>query len=83
MPNQAKWQAARSSRSVRFKTATVRQSPKKSLLISTRNKFCTFSIGICELVYLGHPGAQRARQQDLLRDLSSPPRGSPTIPKKI
>ena len=41
---------------VKLKTATLLQSPKK-ILISTRNKFYTFGIGICELVYLGYPGA--------------------------
>ena len=40
----------------------VRQSPKKSLSISTWNKFCAFGIGICKLVHLGYPGAQHARR---------------------
>ena len=59
---------------------TVRQLPKKTLLISTGNK-CTFGIGIGELVYLGYPGAQRARWRGMLRDLGSALRGSPTIPE--
>ena len=48
---------------VRLKRLTVRQWPKRSFLISTRKMFCTFGIGICELVYLGYPGAQRARRR--------------------
>ena len=71
------------SRSVRLKTVTVRQLPKKSLLISTRNIFCTFGIGICKLVYLGYPGAQRAQRRVILHDLGSQPRSSLTIFWKI
>ena len=68
---------------MRLKTATVRQSPKKSLLISTGNKFCTFGIRIRALVYLSYPGAQLARRQVILPDLGSPPRSSPSIPAKL
>ena len=68
---------------MRLKTATVRQLPKKSLLISTGNKFCTFGIRIRALVYLGYRGAQLARRRGRLRDLGSPPRGSPSIPAKL
>ena len=45
------------SRSVRFKNGYNAAVAKKSLLISTGNKFCTFGIGICQLVYLGYPAA--------------------------
>ena len=71
------------SRSVRLKTATMRQSPDFFLLISIGNKFCTFGVGICELVHLGYPGAQRARRRGIVHDLGSPPRGSPTISEKL
>ena len=64
---------------VRLKTATMQRSSKKSLLIGTGNKFCTFGIGICELLHLGSPGAQRAQRRGILRDLGSPLRGSPMI----
>ena len=42
----------------------------------------TISIGICELVYLGYPAAQRAWQREILCDLGSPSRGSLMISEK-